>query len=227
MSKKVLIVGTGHSGTAFIARLLMELGGDFWQGDPPADWTLGAHAMEHPDIKATVESFSSAVWDHRIYGMDAALVGAALPLYREEMKRLFALWPQYVKAPLLGPTLSAWRTAGLEPSGIVIVYRRPEAVLDSIVRYNGGIYGPLGPLGPRQKALQRLRLLFATTLEQAIEANVPLSLVDFPRCVTTDPVAPDGIYWNLYQNLPEDGYPLHRFAEIHRRVASPDLVHHH
>lgn len=205
----------------------MELGGDFGQGDPPADWTRGSHAMEQPDIKLAVERFASSVWSRSRFRPDPTRVEDALLEHKSSMRRELRRWPTYVKAPLLGPSLFAWRRAGLRPSGIIIVHRDAGAVVESIRRYNGGIYGPVGRLGPSPLAEDRIDLLFGVTVAQALEANVPLSLVEFPRCVSVSPEDHQELYFGLYPNLPRCGCAITDFLEVYDRVADPRLIHIH
>jgi len=194
----LLITGNGHSGTTFLARLLMELGCDFGQGDPPAAWTQGSQAMEHPEIQRA----SKAVVEGKL-----AMLGLA--------SRTF---PPYVKAPAIGWRLDDWLGAGLQVDAVIVCHRNVEDTLRSIERAGGG-YGGFGTPTPERLYAQTGRLM--TTLW---DHGISHTILQFPYIVTAPVIS---TYCDLVEPLePFDlGFSYEEFCTAHARRARPELVH--
>lgn len=195
----VLITGNGHSGTTFLARLLMDLGCDFGQGDPPAAWTEGAQAMEQPEIQRA----SKAVAEGKLA---ATLALASLT------------FPAYVKAPAIGWRLDDWLGAGLQLDAVIICHRNIEDTLRSIERAGGG-YGGFG-----MPTADRLYAQTGRLISTVWDSGIPHALVDFPYSVTAPTWFTCG---QLVEDLEplEMGFTCEEFAAAHARLARPELVH--
>ena len=194
----VLITGNGHSGTTFIARLLMDLGCDFGQGDPPAAWTQGAQAMEQPDIQRA----SKEVAQGRL-AATAALAQVA--------------FPPYIKAPAIGWRLDDWLGAGLQLEAAIVCHRNIDATLRSIKRAGGG-YGGFGTPTPERLYAQTGRLI--STLW---DHGIPHAILQFPGMVTA---YVEATYCDLTDSIGFTfpfGYA--EFRAAHARLARPELVH--
>ena len=191
----VLITGNGHSGTTFIARLLMEVGCDFGQGDPPAAWTEGAQAMEHPGVQSVAKDVAQ--------GHVAAAVAVGIAL------------PPYVKAPAIGWRLDDWLGAGLMVGAAVVCHRNTEDTLHSIARTGGG-YGGFGTPTTHQLHAQTGCLMSALW-----DYDIPHTVVRFPQ-VLDHWLSLYKAFRDAYIPLP---CTEEAFRKAHARIARPKLVH--
>ena len=206
----VLITGNGHSGTTFIARLLMELGCDFGQGDPPATWTEGAQAMEHPDIQKASREVALAV--ERGEGKNGAL---DVILAHDPPS------PSYVKAPAVGWYLDIWLAAGFDFTSAVICHRDIGDTVRSIVQKGGG-YGGFGPLRDDDATRDRLYRQTGRMMSALWSAWIPHMTIMFPECLER----PMLIYPPLVVvGVIDRSISERAFIEAHRKVAKPELVH--
>lgn len=192
----VLITGNGHSGTTFIARLLMEVGCDFGQGDPPAAWTQGAQAMEHPEIQRAAKDVAQ--------GCLAALTAIVALVF-----------PRYVKAPALGWRLDEWLGAGLEVDAVIVCHRDIDQTLRSIKRAGGG-YGGFGMPTTERLYAQTGRLMSAIW-----DHDIPHASIHFPEST----IAARFLYGELRRGYLPLSCTEEDFAAAHARVARPELVH--
>lgn len=217
----VIIVGTGHCGTTFLCHVLMEAGCDFGQGEPPANWTLGDQAMEHPFLQDCVWKVTKALWDDEAGLPDLTRVEEVAEAHRDLIALAVERWPPFMKNPVLGLTLPAWTAGGLRPRGAIVCYRPLDQVLGSIMRRGGG-YGALARFEHGPAALHRLAAVFGMTMDAILQAEIPLALVPFPDSV--DPVYAPRLYYEitrLFQLPITEG----AFIDAHRRIADRSLVH--
>lgn len=220
---KVLIVGTGYSGTTFLSRVLMTAGCDFGQGDPPASWTMGPRSIEHPAILYGSNHVYQLLHHPTLRMPDYSRTDEAVRECQRSLDAALAVWPPFVKSPVMGYVLPAWLRAGLQPRAFIICFRRLEETFQSVLRqqqlYDLGI-------GYQWKdtAEDRRRLLtfFGMVMDNVLAANVPWTVVRFPSSVEAASAGP--IYDDLQANI---GLPCSRdaFLAAHARAADPELVH--
>lgn len=220
-TKTIVIVGTGHSGTTFLSRVLMEAGCNFGQGHPPAAWTVGDQAMEYPFVQRIVHYVTKALWTDLDGLPDLTRVEEVAQAHRGLMASALDRWPPFFKNPALGLTLPAWTAAGLRVGAAIVCYRPIGQVLDSIVRRGGG-YGGLGRFDYGPGALYRLSALFGMTMAAILDAEIPLAVVRFPDSIRADRAA--DVYELITRVMP---LPVSReaFIDAHRRIADRTLVH--
>ncbi len=218
----VIILGTGHCGTTFLSRVLLEAGCDFGQRDGlPDHWTLGDQAMEHPFLQECIWKVTKTLWDDVAGLPDLTRVAEVAEEQREVIALALSRWPPFVKNPVLGLTLPAWTAAGLRPSAAIVCYRPIAQVLESIMRRGGG-YGALAIFEHGPSALHRLSAIFGMTIDAILMAEIPMALVRFPQCL--DPDYAVELYHDIRRavRLPVD---VGTFVEAHRRIADRSLVH--
>lgn len=220
-TKTILITGTGHCGTTFLSRVLMEAGCNFGQGDPPAPWTQGDQAMEEPFLQRSVYTLTKALWPD-VGGLPdltrlEAVAGENAEFVAEALNR----WPPFFKSPALPLTLPVWIRAGLRVGAIIVCYRPLPHVLKSIMRRGGG-FGGLGRFEDDTASLHRLAAIFGMKLDSILAAEIPFTLVRFPESVDPDRAA--GVYELITRAFP---LPVSQeaFVAAHARIADRGLVH--
>lgn len=207
----VLITGNGHSGTTFVARLLMELGCDFGQGDPPAAWTQGAQAMEQPYVQRSAAALARFIEEKplRDWWQQAAA------LLEEEHK----VFPPYIKAPAIGWYLDAWLELGFQADAVIVCHRNIEDTLRSIERAGGG-YGGFGTPTPERLYAQTGRLMACLW-----DHGIPHAVIPFPEVILQHPFR-SLIYRKLYNAIPgRMPFTYPDLCQAHARLARPELVH--
>jgi hypothetical protein len=203
----VLITGNAHSGTTFLARLLMELGCDFH----PVDWIDSPHGMENRIVQGAAHAVTM---DLVAGGMLPVLDRKLRPETRELVQRALRTMPKWTKMPNIGYTYPAWHEAGFRPEHIIVCHRELSSCARSNVRRN---VAALPEMHTRLSG--QLGYLAAALWEYQLRHTVIL----FPRSVEDpaylfDALAP--VFLERKQLLDRDG-----FLACHRRIAKKALVH--
>lgn len=219
---KILIVGTSYCGSTFLARVLMEAGCDFGQGDPPASWTVGDHSIEHPAIVRGSYDLYRVLWDPALLMPDHSRTDEAVRQCQPILDEALAVWPPFVKSPAMGHVLPAWFLAGLQARGIIVCWRGLEETLQSLVRRRQR-YGVTRAY-PWQDSIehrQRLQIVFGMMMVNVMDSGLPWAVVSFPSSVEAASAGP--IYDHLQARI---GLPCSRevFLAAHQRAADPSLV---
>lgn len=208
--KRVLVTGTGHSGTTFVARLLMELGCDFGQRQGPADWTEGPHAMEWPPLAKAADS----LLDEMGRWPAPNLYQALRPETKHTLSILIESLPPFIKNPTVGHTLRMWLELGLELDAIIYVHRDVQATAESIHKAV-----PSKSVG---KWMERCYATLGRLAATAFDHQLKMAVVRYPVCVRGENAV--FMFDDLQPFIPQVDN-LERFKAAHQATANPELVH--
>lgn len=207
----VLITGNAHSGTTFLARLLMELGCDF----KPVDWVDVPNGMESKVVQQAAHAVTrDLVAGGQLPNFDNQLS----PATRKLMAKALRIMPKWTKMPNIGYTFPVWLQAGFRPEHVLVCYRNLNANARSNVRRNVG-----GLPEMQHRMTGQLGLLAAALWEH----DIPYTVIRFPDSVDDayDLYARLAPVLRDYTSLRGPGSGVVSFASIHSRVAKKGLVH--
>ncbi len=206
----VLVTGVGHSGTTFIARLLLELGCDFGHlGN--ASWTEGPHAMEQPSMAKVAQTIVEELDGIRHLPDFSRPLEAST---RFELVKAINTMPLFVKSPAIGYTLPVWAKAGLELDAVIVVHR-------SIEHSARSVFDAVHDRTLREWEVRHLGLS-GLIIAAIVELEYEASWICFPECTAPDPL--ELLYEDLEDLIGLD-CDLPAFREAHARVAKPDMIH--